>query len=236
MRETISNSSFPYPSELFSSRKNHGAEICVYIFCARMCPTLPYRNLQRSTTSIKNFFLEAEGPPGPLNFIGARSRSPGSSQGCNLFKLPSFCSQPVTALAGWQQRPERWRTEVLDFCTGSHKSSSFTHRKSRTSNNPVPVLRIHSKYGWMSCSLNESNLTRLRRKLQPWIQQQFFLTRSKIHRIPQELCGRDPGSTGSFNKMTIQDPGCIKIPYPGSRIFLGYWHISTKLNSFLFVC
>ena len=92
-------------------------------------------------------------------------------QGCNLWRnwvrLPPFCSQPVAALAGCQQRPERWRTEVLDFCTGSHKSSSFTRRKSRTSNNPVPVLRIPSKYGWMSCSLNESNLTRLRHKLQP---------------------------------------------------------------------
>ena len=70
-------------------------------------------------------------------------------------------------VAGCQQRPERWRTEVLDFCTRSHKSSSFTRRKSRTSNNPVPVLRSPSKYGWMSCSLNESNLTRLRHKLQP---------------------------------------------------------------------
>ena len=82
-------------------------------------------------------------------------------------RLPPFCSQPVAALAECQQRPERWRTEVLDFCAGSHKSSSFTRRKSRTSNNPVPVLRIPSKYGWMSCSPNESNLTRLRHKLQP---------------------------------------------------------------------
>ena len=56
---------------------------------------------------------------------------------------------------------------MIDFCTGSHKSSSFTLRKSRTSNNPVPVLHIPSKYGWMTCSLNESNLTRLRHKLQP---------------------------------------------------------------------
>ena len=92
-------------------------------------------------------------------------------QGCNLwrnwFKLPPFCLQPVAALGGCQQRPDRWRTEVLDFCTGSHKSSSFTRRKSRTSNNPVPVLRISSKYDWMSCSPNESNLTRLRHKLQP---------------------------------------------------------------------
>ena len=92
-------------------------------------------------------------------------------QGCNLwrnwFKLPPFCSQPVAALAGCQQRPERWRTEVLDLCTGSHKSSSFTRRKSCTSNNPVPVLRSPSKYGWMSCSLNESNLTQLCHKLQP---------------------------------------------------------------------
>ena len=91
--------------------------------------------------------------------------------GCNLsgnwFNLPSFCSQPVAALARCQQRPQRWRTEVLDFCTGSHKSSSFTRRKSRTSNNPVPVLCIPSKYGWMSCSLNESNLNQLRHKLQP---------------------------------------------------------------------
>ena len=93
-----------------------------------------------------------------------------SMLGCNLwrnwFKLPPFCSQPVAALEGCQQRSERWRTEVLDFSTGSHKSSSFTRRKSCTSNNPVPVLRIPSKYGWMSCSLNESNLTQLRHKLQ----------------------------------------------------------------------
>ena len=60
--------------------------------------------------------------------------------------------------------------EVLDFCTESHKSSSFTRRKSRTSNNPVPVLRIPSKYGWMSCSLNESNLNQLRHKLHAWKQ------------------------------------------------------------------
>ena len=97
-----------------------------------------------------------------------------TKQGCNLWlnwvKLPPFCSQPVEALAGCQQRPERWRTEVLDFCTGSHKSSSFTRRKSRTSNNPVPVLRIPSKYGWMSCSLNESKLNQLRHKLQPCYQ------------------------------------------------------------------
>ena len=86
----------------------------------------------------------------------------------NWFKLPPFCSQSVATLAGWQQRPERWRTEVLDFCTGSHKSPSFTRRKSRTSNNPVPVLRTPSKYGWMSCSLNDSNLNQLRHKLQPW--------------------------------------------------------------------
>ena len=59
------------------------------------------------------------------------------------------------------------RMEVLDLCTGSHKSSSFTRRKSSTSNNPVLVLRIPSKYGWMSCSLNESNLNQLRHKLQP---------------------------------------------------------------------
>ena len=95
-----------------------------------------------------------------------------SSQGCNLlrswFRFPPFCSQPVAALAGCQHRPERWRTEVLDLCTGSHNSSSFTRRKSRTSNNPVPVLRIPSKYGCMSCSLNESSLTRLRHKLQLW--------------------------------------------------------------------
>ena len=94
-----------------------------------------------------------------------------TKQGCDLwrncFKLPPFCTQPVAALEGCQQRPERWRTEVLDFCTGSHKSSSFSPRKSRTSNNPVPVLHIPSKYGWMSCSLNESNLNHLRHKLQP---------------------------------------------------------------------
>ena len=92
-------------------------------------------------------------------------------QGCNLWRnsvrLPPFCSQPVATLAGYQQRPECWRTEVLDFCTGSHKPSSFTRRKSRTSNNPIPVLRIPSKFGWMRCSLNESNLTRLRHKLHP---------------------------------------------------------------------
>ena len=85
----------------------------------------------------------------------------------------------VTALAGCQQRPERWRTEVLDFCTGSHKSWSFTRRKSRTSNNPVPVLRIPSKYGWMSCSLNERNLARLRHKLQPWSHPVHSLKRRK---------------------------------------------------------
>ena len=98
-----------------------------------------------------------------------------TKQGCSLwrncFKLPPFCSQPVAALEGCQQRPERWRTEVLDFCTGSHKSSSFSRRKARTSNNPVPVLRIPSKYGWMSCSLNESNLNQLRHKLQPCYQE-----------------------------------------------------------------
>ena len=88
----------------------------------------------------------------------------------NLFKLPLFCSQPVAALAVCQQRPERWRMEVLDFCTESHKSSSVTRRKSRTSNNPVPVLRMPSKYSWMSCSLNESNLNQLRHKLQAWKQ------------------------------------------------------------------
>ena len=66
-----------------------------------------------------------------------------------------------------EKTPERWLTEVLDFCTGSHKLSSFTRRKSHTFNNRVPVLRIPSKYGWMSCSLNESNLTQLRHKLQP---------------------------------------------------------------------
>ena len=69
---------------------------------------------------------------------------------------------------GSKFRPERWRTEVLDFCTGSHKSSSLTHRKSRTPNNRVPVLRNPSKYGWMSCSLNEINLNQLRHLLQAW--------------------------------------------------------------------
>ena len=47
MRETISNSSFPYPNELFSHRKNHGAEICVYIYFlhgyAPLSPTIGYR-------------------------------------------------------------------------------------------------------------------------------------------------------------------------------------------------
>ena len=97
--------------------------------------------------------------------------NPCKRQGCNLwhnwFKLPPFCLQPVAALAGCQQRPERWLTEVLDFCTRSHKSSSFTRRKSCTSNNPVLVLCIPSKYGWMSRSLNESNLNQLHQKLQP---------------------------------------------------------------------
>ena len=106
-----------------------------------------------------------------IDFVSIRACCTCPNQGCNMWrnrvKLPPFCSQPVAALAECQQRPERWRTEVLDFCTGSHKSSSFTRRKSRTSNNPVPVLRIPSKCGWMSCSLNESNLNQLRHKLQP---------------------------------------------------------------------
>ena len=68
---------------------------------------------------------------------------------CNRFKLPPFCSQPVAARAGCQQRPECWRTEGLDFCTGSHKSSSFTRRTSRTSNNPVPVCAfLPNMVGW----------------------------------------------------------------------------------------
>ena len=100
----------------------------------------------------------------------------GESRTGLKFGHPTFnCSQPVAALAGCQQRPDRWRTEVLDFCTGSHKSRSFTRRKSRTSNNPVPVLCISSKYGLMSCSLNESNLTPLRHKLQPCLQVQHML-------------------------------------------------------------
>ena len=42
MRETISNSSFSYTNQLFSPRKNHGAEIYVNIFmreCAPLSPT-----------------------------------------------------------------------------------------------------------------------------------------------------------------------------------------------------
>ena len=73
---------------------------------------------------------------------------------------------------------------MLNFCTGSHKSSSFTRRKSRTSNNPVPVLRIPSKYGWMSCSLNESNLTRLRHNSQ--------VTTVNIHTTYVEVFGLCP--------------------------------------------
>ena len=41
--------------------------------------------------------------------------------------------------------------------------------------------------------------------------------------------GEDPGSTGSFDKMPTKDPGSVKIPDPvdpGSRIFLGSWHMS----------
>ena len=117
-------------------------------------------------TSMIPWALYAHCSPPPSKSIW---KSYTYDQGCNLWrnwvKLPPFCSQPVAALAGCQQRPERWRTEVLDFCNGSHKSSSFTPWKSRTSNNPVPVLRILSKYGWMSCSLNEMN--QLRHKLQP---------------------------------------------------------------------
>ena len=55
------------------------------------------------------------------------------------------------------------------FSVPGATSRSFTRRKSRTSNNPVPVLRIPSKYGWTS-SLNKSNLTRFRHMLQPWAQ------------------------------------------------------------------
>ena len=72
----------------------------------------------------------------------------------------------------------------IDFCSGSHKLSSFTRRKSRTSNNPVPVLHIPSKYGWMSCSLNESNLTRLRLKLQPY---SLGIAYSKNQGIAQDI-------------------------------------------------
>ena len=43
MRETISNSSFPYPNKPFSPRKNHGAEICVNIF---LCANVPHSPLQ----------------------------------------------------------------------------------------------------------------------------------------------------------------------------------------------
>ena len=94
-----------------------------------------------------------------------------------------------------QQRPERWRTEVLDFCTGSHKSSSFTRKKFRTSNNPVPVLRIPSEYGWMSCSLNESNLNKLRHKLQAC----SYHVRIWTNRLSRCLCIRRTRqcSTGS---------------------------------------
>ena len=57
----------------------------------------------------------------------------------------------------------------------------------------------------------------------------IFQTRSKIHGISQKLRGQDPGSTGSFDKMPAQDPSRSRIldpAEPGSRIFLGSWHMS----------
>ena len=93
---------------------------------------------------------------------------------------------------------------MLDLCTGSHKSSSFTRRKSRTSNNPVPVLRSPSKYGWMSCIL-----TRLRHKLQlttlsmtrdvePWSRDYFGRPRGVFRlRLQPTLRAKHFGGSGS---------------------------------------
>ena len=69
-------------------------------------------------------------------------------------------------------------------------------QKSCTSNNPVPgYKRIPSKYGWISCSLNESKLNQLRHKLQP------------CYHVPKTLIPRifyigDPRS-GQFHDLPI---------------------------------
>ena len=155
MRETISNSSFPYPNKLFSPRKNHGAEICVYIFCANVPHShlyIPCQNYVAKNIAPSAHFRRPLTANTTWNCTSSKPPPPSAAVRRTAGRTP-----PVSSSAGWttfgQCRQPRKPTAVTNPGPGlggaqpsAATSDRLRVRRSDTRDSPwTAIIRISQR-------------------------------------------------------------------------------------------